>query len=240
MDRSLEPEWLDELPAHDPAAQASRRDLRRVNALLGHRRILHSAIAPLIPRFDCPCRVVEIGAGDATLMLGLARRLAPHLSEVELTLVDRVQVVAPCTLREFENWGWTVRLIETELSDWMDRPDPAVADLAIANLILHHFSRHDLNRLMRHFSNHSRAFVACEPRRSGMGMWGARLLGLIGCNRITRHDAVVSVRAGFQGTELSAVWPKNSAWSLRETSAGLFSHLFVAVHRANGLSPCLP
>jgi hypothetical protein len=48
---------------------------------------------------------------------------------------------------------------------------------------------------------------------------------------VTRHDAVLSVRAGFAGRELSALWPSADGWKLEERRAGLFSHLFVA-HRA--------
>jgi hypothetical protein len=54
------------------------------------------------------------------------------------------------------------------------------------------------------------------------------MLGLIGANAVTRHDAAVSVRAGFQGGELSALWPADPRWRLRECRAGLFSHLFLA------------
>ena len=38
--RVLEPEWLDALPHEDPRARRSRRDLVRVNALMGNDRIV--------------------------------------------------------------------------------------------------------------------------------------------------------------------------------------------------------
>jgi hypothetical protein len=53
------------------------------------------------------------------------------------------------------------------------------------------------------------------------------MLGAIGCNDVTRHDAVASVRAGFRDGQLSALWPAGP-WKLTERGAGLFSHLFVA------------
>ena len=40
LPRVLEPETLDHLAPDDPVAQRSRRDLRRVNAFMGARRIL--------------------------------------------------------------------------------------------------------------------------------------------------------------------------------------------------------
>jgi hypothetical protein len=45
---------------------------------------------------------------------------------------------------------------------------------------------------------------------------------------VTRHDATVSVRAGFSGDELSALWPDKKNWQLTEHRTGFFSHLFVA------------
>jgi hypothetical protein len=75
-------------------------------------------------------------------------------------------------------------------------------------------------------------FVACEPRRSSMALAGSRLLGFIGCNDVTRHDAVVSVRAGFSDGELSDAWPAGPGWSLEERPAPPFSHLFVARRNA--------
>jgi hypothetical protein len=51
---------------------------------------------------------------------------------------------------------------------------------------------------------------------------------MIGCNDVTRHDAIVSVRAGFKNRELSELWPAGGAWILHEHAYGLFSHYFVA------------
>jgi hypothetical protein len=71
-------------------------------------------------------------------------------------------------------------------------------------------------------------FVAVEPRRARWPLFCSRLLWAIGCNDVTRHDAVVSVRAGFSRNELSSLWPDKQNWQLTEQSAGAFSHLFIA------------
>jgi hypothetical protein len=54
------------------------------------------------------------------------------------------------------------------------------------------------------------------------------MLWLTGFGEVTRHDGPISVRAGFKGTEISALWPDLRDWSLTERRAGLFSHLFIA------------
>ena len=71
-------------------------------------------------------------------------------------------------------------------------------------------------------------FQGAGQERSRRALLAARLLGLIGCNRVTCHDAVISVRAGFRGRELSSLWPEGGDWQLNEAPAGLFSHLFLA------------
>jgi hypothetical protein len=55
------------------------------------------------------------------------------------------------------------------------------------------------------------------------------LIGAIGANAVTREDAVLSVRAGFRGSELTVVWPsQGDGWRTQEYSAGFFSHCFRA------------
>jgi len=72
-------------------------------------------------------------------------------------------------------------------------------------------------------------FFAFEPRRGGLALAGSHLVGALGANAVTRHDAVLSVHAGFRGRELTAAWPRSgAAWSLHEEDAGLFSHCFSA------------
>ena len=98
----------------------------------------------------------------------------------------------------------------------------------IANLFLHHFEDDTLARLFALAASRTTLLVACEPRRARLPLAGSHLLGVIGCNDVTRHDAVLSVRSGFIARELSALWPLDRGWSLEERRAGPFSHLFVA------------
>jgi hypothetical protein len=117
--------------------------------------------------------------------------------------------------------------VANDVFAWLEQPFPAV-DMMIANLFLHHFSDELLKALLRLAAARTNLFIACEPRRSPFALTASRLLSLIRCNVITRHDAVVSVRAGFVGRELSARWPADNQWQLSEQSAGWFSHCFIA------------
>lgn len=225
MPRQIEPEWLDEMPPNDPHAIRSRNDLRRINGIMGHAGFFDRNLAN---RFNghSPRRIVELGTGDGTLLLAVARRLAPRWPKVEVTLLDLHPVVSIETIKALAALGWTARVEKTDVFAWATHHEPV--DLVIANLFLHHFQNEALSQLFRLIAGHAAVFAACEPQRESLGLTASRLLGLIGCNNVTRHDALISVRAGFRDRELSDLWPAAVGWKLDEAKTGLFSHGFVA------------
>jgi len=230
MERSVRPELLDELPPDDPSAKRSRRDLQRVNAWMGNCRIMARAL-----RSTCPGpaarRLVDLGAGDGKLLLAVARRLPAEWQGTSAVLLDRRNVVSLETRQAFDALGWRAAPVEADALDWLTQPVPPAWDAMIANLFLHHFPAAKLAELLRAAASLARAFIAVEPRRSARGLFCSRWLRLIGCNRVTRHDAPISVRAGFAGPELTQLWPDGQGWSLQERPAGGFSHLFIAQQR---------
>lgn len=195
LSRSLEPEWLDELPPQDPRAVRSRGDLRRINAIMGNARIIGRHLGTAT-------RIADLGGGDGSLMRGLAKK-----RNLEIINVDRIHGL--------------------DVFEFLAAPGRKL-DAIVANLFLHHLTDHDLRRLFSLAAARAPLFVACEPRRSRPALWASRLVGVIGANDVTRHDSVVSVRAGFTGKELTATWPLAEGWSFVEEAAGPFSHLFVA------------
>jgi hypothetical protein len=224
MHRTVQPELLDRLPAGDPAAVHARRDLRKVNRLMGHARLLTRELR----RAPALRHVVELGAGDGSLLLRVARRLPRPSGRMRATLVDLRPTIDADTRAAFDALGWDVEPAEADVVAWLSRPQAQMADVTLANLFLHHFRNPDLAALFALLSRQTRRFVACEPLRSRTALAGAALLGLVGCNSVTRHDADISVRAGFKDAELSAIWPAEPGWRLRESRAGPFTHFFAA------------
>ena len=220
----MEPEWLDDLPADDPRAIRSRRDLRLVNRIMGHAAIIAPVLRDRVSRAGA--RIAEVGAGDGTLLARIAAG-APWARGAEIVLVDRQPVVSSQTGQRYQENGCHLTIDAADVFDWLTRCAERY-DAIVANLFLHHFEASQLAKLFHLASARTRLLVACEPRRARMPLAGSRLLGLIGCNEVTRHDAVLSVRAGFSGNELSALWPAGDEWTLEERSAGFSSHLFVA------------
>ncbi|MDB6056147.1 MAG: class SAM-dependent methyltransferase [Verrucomicrobiales bacterium] len=222
MNRIVLPELLDELPPQDPHAIRSRQDLLRVNGWMGNASRLASAISD--GNRKPPRNIVELGAGDGRTSLRVAALTG--WTNVSLTMVDQQNLLTESTRRSFENLGWKVKVSQQDVTRFLaDTPPP---DLILTNLFLHHFKPPELARLLAMVAECRCAFAACEPFRDPLALAATRLLWLIGCNHVTRHDAFVSVQAGFRDNEISASWNSNNNWRLTEKRSGLFSHLFLA------------
>jgi hypothetical protein len=227
MKRVVEPELLDELPKENLRAIHSRRDLQRINFFMGNAVLAERRLRGLFPESP-PKRIAELGAGDGTFMLKIAQKFSRDWKNVEIILVDHQELVSPETREKFRRLGCNLKTISADVFHWLSNCEPV--DCIFANLFLHHFEDKKLSELFHLVSMKTTKVFGIEPHRSRGGIFGTKLLWLIGCNDVTRHDAAISVRAGFASNELSALWPEKS-WQLEESDEGLFSHGFLA--RAN-------
>jgi len=222
MKREVRRELLDELPAGDRRAIGSRRDLQKVNAWMGHAHIMVRALtSAFIDR--SPRSIVELGAGDGTFLLRLAKSIAPRWKPLRVVLVDRQRLLSPRTKAELAALSWHVESLEMDVFEWLQRPHLEHSDVTLANYSCT-ISWRTICEGSRHAAHQTGFFLACEPRRVILAC-AAALLGFIGCNDVSRHDAKVSVRAGFAEKELSALWPVDEGWRLMERQAGLFKPL---------------
>lgn len=231
MQRIVTAEVLDGLGADDPDAMRSRQDLQRVHRAMGTRSILLSGLKALVARHpkDRPLRLLEIGAGDGSLMLGVAQALGPTWSRVELTLLDRLNLLDQRTIEGYAVVGWNAVAQVVDVLTWAAASLSETWDLVVANLFLHHFQGVQLDAILTAVALRSSRFFACEPRRDWLALTGSHLVGAVGANAVTREDAVLSVYAGFKGDEITDLWPHGDGqWRVQEYSAGLFSHCFRA------------
>ncbi|MEP6548552.1 MAG: class I SAM-dependent methyltransferase [Gammaproteobacteria bacterium] len=235
--RHVEPEVLDGLEAEDPRAQRARRDLQRVHWVMRSAAILARAVSEL-KLAEQPRRILELGAGDGTLLLNMARRLRPCWTQVELTLLDRVDLVSESTLAAYAKLGWRARVERADALDWAASAPARQYDLCVSNLFLHHFTAPALQRLLLATARASDAFVACEPRRDELARLGSRLIAVLGVNAVTREDAVTSVAAGFAHHDLTDAWSvTNDGWRTMEFPAWPFTHCFIAARAASSSPP---
>lgn len=219
--RALVPEMLDYLPPDDPRAIHSRRDLARINWVMGQGAIMARALRSFPP----PRILADLGSGDGRFLLGVAKRLAKCWPGVEAVILDQQNIVTRETQAGFARLGWRCEVLHGDIFQTLPQLSP---DIVTANLFLHHFDDAALAGLLALAVQHARAFAACEPHRSAFSLLGAHLVAMLGANGVTRHDAVASVRAGFRDQELTALWPKDGRWSRREGAVFPFTQLFCA------------
>ncbi len=79
------------------------------------------------------------------MLLRLAGTLNPRWTEVELTLLDRHDLVTENTRRAYLGLDWSVTVICADALAWAQAPAAERYDLCVATLFLHHF---DSARLM--------------------------------------------------------------------------------------------
>jgi hypothetical protein len=198
--RVVMPEWLDHLPQEDPEARRSRRDLRRINFLMGNERWIRGVLR----RHEAAARrgIVEIGAGDGALCGRLAR-MFPDAPVSAYDLMER-----PVDLPASVVW---------HRGDLLEAPVPETGGVLVANLFLHHFEGELLTALGRWISRFD-LLVINEPDRSrAPHVLGALMHPFI--NRVTRHDMHVSIRAGFAGSEIGHLLGLDAeGWEIRENS----------------------
>jgi len=227
MNRVVLPELLDVLPPQDSSALRSRRDLRRLNALMGHAKIMAGALQEDIPSPGVQ-ELVELGAGDGHFLLSVARRLNGRWRGTRAIFVDRLNTLDPQTCDQLSRRGWSVKAEIAEAAAWLRDAPPEKSRTIVSNLFFHQFQTEELIEMLRLAAGSASRVIALEPRRSWLPRFCGRWLWVIGCGPVTRHDAHISIRAGFAGSELSALWPDKKNWMLTERPAGLFSHLFIA------------
>lgn len=214
--RVLQPELLDSLAPQHPDALHSRRDLRILNRIMGNHRWLNRTIAPLLRAGE---RALELGAGTGELGPRMATRGVA---------VDGLDL-CPRPAEFPAGHAWHVGDLRT--FGGYDR-----YSLVFGNLIFHHFNDTDLAALGQSLTRYRdlRVIVACEPmRRQSSQTLFATLGPLFGANRVTLHDAHVSIAAGFVGDELPrALGLAPAEWDYRCQTTLIGAYRMVAIRRA--------
>ncbi|TVP77986.1 MAG: hypothetical protein EA353_09260 [Puniceicoccaceae bacterium] len=209
MQRLVQPEILDNLPACNLDAVASRRDLVKINHLMGNYRWIRRQVRRCRPsKTD---RFLEIGAGDGTL----ARQLIPALPRHSFAALD--QCSQPEDWPAHTAWCSGDILCFSEYSEYTH---------LLANLILHHFDAKSLAQIGDLIqAGGIREIIACEPCRRPLHQWQLRAGKWIGFNYVTLHDGCISVAAGFRGDELPQLLglsPSQWSWRVDETWMGAY------------------
>lgn len=184
--RVVEPEILDGLDPSSREARRNRRDLRRLNALMGNFGWFAQRLREAFPRGG---RFLEIGAGDG----GLGRFLKRSLPGTVVEGLD----LWPRPAEWPADWGWHRENVVT-----FDRYD--AYDAVLCNLILHQFEDPVLVEIGGRILRAGVPMFVVEPCRKVFPYLAIRLtFPFVGS--VTRHDAPVSIRAGFRRGEVGRI-----------------------------------
>ena len=193
LTRAVLPEILDSLPPDDQRALRSRRDLRFINALMGNTRWILSCLSEAVPGTE----VHELGAGDGRLLGKLATR-GFRLCGYDLL---------PRPADSCKSLRW-------QQGDFL-QGEESLRGTVTGSLILHHLEAEDLQRLGKRLGDADQLLFV-EPLRSELAL-------LQGCvlkpflSPVTRHDMMVSIRAGFRQGELPLMLGLDDEWKVEET-----------------------
>src|SRR2546422_5535663 len=155
--RVLEAELLDGLPAEDARAQHSRRDLRKLNWIMGHRRVMKRMMQHA--KFET---LIDLGSGDGQFAHSVVRGLRRRM---HLVLVDQQRVP-----------GAPEDVVVSDVMTFLRALESRGKTAIMANLFLHHFADESLRELFVEASQKADYLFACEPRRSPLSMAAIRLL----------------------------------------------------------------
>ncbi len=205
--RAVQPELLDGMAGDDPYAVRSRSDLVMINFLMGNLRWIRRAVACALADGDLP--VWEIGAGDGGLVMQLAEDGAA------VTGVDLQP--RPEEIGESASW---------RESDVFDVLKEGISGVVVANLFLHHFQDRELAEMGR-MLDEVEVICVSEPWRSRLGLLEGYFLYPF-VNSVTRHDMMISIRAGFRRGELPGLLGLGDEWELREECTKMGAYRMLA------------
>lgn len=191
-------ELLDRADAPPVLVRASLADLRRANALLGARRAVLEALAPILraaPR-ETSWTLLDLGTGAGDIpaaAVRLAARWDRRLTAVGLDFHRAAAALA-------RDAG--IRAVVADL----EHPPiaPQSVDIVVLSQLLHHAPRGHAVRWIRLAVRLARrAVIVADLRRSFLAVLGLWLASFpLAFHPVSRRDGMISVRRGFTLREL--------------------------------------
>jgi SAM-dependent methyltransferase len=178
---------------------ANLRDIERANRWLG-------GTAPVVRAvFGTGAQsVLDVGCGSGDIPLALVRRAERGGRALEVTCLDHsAQMLA--IARERTNAHPRLSFVQADGAS-LPFPDRSF-DVVTCNLALHHFEPDAAVRLLAEMRRVARTTpLVCDLRRSALGYAGAIAFAYATTrNRLTRHDAPLSVRRSYTPAEATSL-----------------------------------
>jgi ubiquinone/menaquinone biosynthesis C-methylase UbiE len=186
-------------PVDDLAELAENmRDIAFANAALGGAAPVARALRRLPVR-----RVLDVGSGLADVPLRLVREARRRGIALEITCLDRSEAMLALA-REAAGGEPGLRFVHAE-GEALPFADGSF-DVVTCTLALHHFEPPAARALLHELRRVARVTpLVCDLRRSALAFAGSWLWSRTSRNRLTRHDAPLSVRRAYTPDEALAL-----------------------------------
>lgn len=237
-------ELIDSLEPSDADFAASFADVARVNRFLGGTRAVLRPLRSLLrelPPASSPVRILDIATGSADIPRAIIQearrgRMLPADRRLEIVASDnhaKVQNLAR-RLTPIQQYP-EITIVE---ADALRLPFPDNAfDIALCSLALHHLSRDEAVTALREMERvTTTGFVVNDLLRDRLAcalIW--TLTRLVGANRLTRHDAPLSVLRAFTHAEYAAMARDAGISNFEARTAPMYRAVLVRDKRMNRL-----
>jgi ubiquinone/menaquinone biosynthesis C-methylase UbiE len=180
--------------------EANLRDIAFANARLGGTAPVVRALRQLdARRLD----VLDVGSGAADIPIALVRDASRRGVELNVTCLDRSEQMLALARRTA---GGDPALSFVRADGGALPFADGAFDVVICTLALHHFDPGDAQALLRELRRVARVTpVVCDLRRSELAFVATWLWSRTSRNRLTRHDAPLSVRRAYTPDEALAL-----------------------------------
>lgn len=209
---------------------ANFRDIRRVNRWFGGMSAMLAALPALVPNGAETLSLLDIATGVADIPIAIRQWGAARDLAVEITATDiepKMLALASAQIAGDSH-------IHLRQADARAMPFASHSfDVVTCSLALHHCDPADAVQVLREMDRLCRTgFIVNDLRRGAIG-YGATWLAsrLMTRNRLTRHDAPLSVRRAYTPAELRALLEEAGVEDVDVQTSPWFR--MVAVKRGN-------
>ncbi len=194
MRRAIARELMDEPVGDVDELAANLRDIAFANAHLGGAAPVVRAVRALRPR-----TVLDVGCGAGDVAAAIVRDCAARGAGVRVTCLDRSEQMLDIARGTAGGYA-DVEFVRAE-GGALPYADGAF-DVVICTLALHHNEPDAARALLRELRRVAGlAPIVCDLRRSTMAFAATWLWSRTSRNRLTRHDAPLSVRRAYTADE---------------------------------------
>lgn len=184
--------------------EGNLRDIARTNRWLGGIGPVRRAV-----RRSGARTLLDVGSGLGDVAEAIARDAARAGAPLHVTCLDRSEQMVALARQRFGRSGRLTFVVGDARA--LPFPDGSF-DAVVCALALHHFEPDDARMMLRELRRVARRTpIVCDLVRSRAGFIGTWLVTRLTRNRLTRHDAPLSVRRAYTPAEALAL-ARDAGW----------------------------